>query len=831
MTLSAAELYRRGRAHLNAGRNAAARRDLSRAAARTDDPDLGARIAGSMAAVVIRQGDPQAAERLCKDALAHSHLSPQTSAMLHGQLGLLALERGALAEAVSLLDRAIDGIGDEAEHRAPMLLNRSLAHSQAGRFTAARGDLERAARDYAATGNDVEQAMAVHNAGYVALLEGDLIAALSTMAAARDALTAASAVNAAICDLDRAEVLRDAGLVAEAETSLVRVAQTFGANRMPQARAEAEFHLARALLTHAPARAVEVAATAARRFRQVQAEWWALRADGVRTRAVLLASLRDGGSSNGARRVGGGMRNVHIDAAAGVAEALHKQRLDAEAESVRLTAELWRARHGIDHGDEERVRVRVRPTAPIQLTLLTREVQAARAMARGREDLVRARAAAGLDALSDWQASFGSLDLATSLVMHGEGLIFTGLQSAVRSMRPDAVFEWSERARFLSQQVVPLRPPPEPELAADLAELRALRAEGGADWLASERARELGEHLRQRQWAASGAAGRRQRASLGRLQEGLDDATASVSYVFDRTGMVAVVARRDTARVVRIDAWPEVARGVAALRAEADVSAAVRAGPMAAVVRRSLEDRVATLSAALLDPVAGVVGDRQLVLTVPGILGGIPWALLPALRGRVFTVATSASQWLSTRGCPAARRVALAAGPRVERAASEVRRAGAAWPDAVVLRDEEASVAAVTAAASRVDLLHVAAHGRHSAEHPLFSGLQLHGGTLFGYDIDLIENPPQTVVLSACEVGRSSIRWHEEAVGMTRVWLHAGTRAVVAAPVVVADDEACELLGAMHEGLAAGVGPSAALAAASERTGIVAPFQVHGAGF
>ena len=45
MTLSAAELYRRGRAHLNAGRNAAARRTLGLAAERTRDPDLRARIA------------------------------------------------------------------------------------------------------------------------------------------------------------------------------------------------------------------------------------------------------------------------------------------------------------------------------------------------------------------------------------------------------------------------------------------------------------------------------------------------------------------------------------------------------------------------------------------------------------------------------------------------------------------------------------------------------------------------------------------------------------------------------------------------------------------
>ncbi|MEV4687114.1 CHAT domain-containing protein [Microbacterium sp. LWH3-1.2] len=830
MTLTAAELYRRGRAHLNAGRNAAARRELTRAAARTDDPDLRARIAGSMAAVVIRQGDPQAAAHLCEEALAYPGLSAQTSAMLHGQLGLLALERGALDEAVSWLDRAIDGIGDEAEHRAPMLLNRSLAHSQAGRFRAARADLERAVPDYAATGNDVERAMAVHNAGYVALLEGDLIAALSTMAAARDALAAASAVNAAICDLDRAEVLRDAGLVAEAESSLVRVAQTFGANRMPQARAEAEFHLSRALLTHAPERAEQVARGAARRFRRVRSEWWALRADGVRLRAALLASLQDGRA--GGRAVpapAGWSGHVDIDEADRIADALRAHLLDAEAEAVELTARLWRARTGSDGGPDGPVRVR--RSAPIQLTLLTRQVQAAQALAQGREGLARQRAAAGLDALSDWQASYGSLDLATSLVMYGDGLVYAGLQSAVRSMRPDAVFEWSERARFLSQQVVPLRPPPDPELATDLAELRALRAEGGADWLASERARVLGEQLRQRQWATSGAAGRRRRASLAELQAGLDESTASVSFVFDRTGMVAVATRRDTARVVRIERWPEVARAVAALRAEADVSAAVRGGPMAAVVQRSLDERVAALSASLLDPVMGIVGDRRLVLTVPGILGGIPWALLPALRGRVFTVATSASQWLATRGQAPVRRVALAAGPRVERAAEEVARAAVAWPEALVLRDADASVAALTAAASHADLLHVAAHGRHSAEHPLFSGLQLHDGTLFGYDVDLIENVPHTVVLSACEVGRSSIRWHEEAVGMTRVWLHAGARSVVAAPVVIADDEACELLAAMHEGLAAGIAPSEALAEASRRTGIVAPFQVHGAGF
>ena len=104
--------------------------------------------------------------------------------------------------------------------------------------------------------------------------------------------------------------------------------------------------------------------------------------------------------------------------------------------------------------------------------------------------------------------------------------------------------------------------------------------------------------------------------------------------------------------------------------------------------------------------------------------------------------------------------------------------------------------------------------------------MELADGTLFGYDIDLMPDVPHTVVLSACEVGRSSVRWGEEAIGMTRIWLHAGTRCVIAAPVIVADDVACELLGAMHEALAAGEAPAEALAAASARTGIIAPVPV-----
>ena len=128
-------------------------------------------------------------------------------------------------------------------------------------------------------------------------------------------------------------------------------------------------------------------------------------------------------------------------------------------------------------------------------------------------------------------------------------------------------------------------------------------------------------------------------------------------------------------------------------------------------------------------------------------------------------------------------------------------------------------------------MLHIAAHGRHAVDNPLFSGFELADGILFGYDVDLIPRVPATVILSACELGRSSVRWGEEALGMTRVWLHAGADCVIAAPVAVPDDVAAELLSAVHVGLSEGATPSAALAQATVDTGLSAPFQCHGDGF
>ena len=198
-------------------------------------------------------------------------------------------------------------------------------------------------------------------------------------------------------------------------------------------------------------------------------------------------------------------------------------------------------------------------------------------------------------------------------------------------------------------------------------------------------------------------------------------------------------------------------------------------------------------------------------------LAAVPWTLLPSLAGRPVAVARTATSWaLTRRPDEEVDSVGLVAGPDVDRADEEVRRAAQAWPAAETLRAAEATAAAVTALASRVDLLHVAAHGTHSADNPLFSGLELIDGPWFGHDIAAVDPVPGHVVLSSCELGRATVRAGEETLGMTAAWQHAGARTVVASPVRVNDDTACEVLAGHHERLARGERPAVALAAATD---------------
>ena len=171
------------------------------------------------------------------------------------------------------------------------------------------------------------------------------------------------------------------------------------------------------------------------------------------------------------------------------------------------------------------------------------------------------------------------------------------------------------------------------------------------------------------------------------------------------------------------------------------------------------------------------------------------------------------------------------AGPGLRRAEVEVEQVAQTWPGCSTLRAEQATAEAFLDSISGAQLVHVAAHGRHQRENPLFSSIRLADGPVVGYDLDRVPDPPQQVVLSACDLGQATVRPGDEALGLTRAFLHSGTSTVISGVAKVSDHGAADLMADYHRRLAAGAAPAYALADALAAADEPTPFACFGAGW
>lgn len=792
--LTAEELHARGVEAINSGRLSSARAVLERALARATDEALIGTVEASLAYVEAETGNRDAAMQVCDRALARERLPSEVRGALYSQQALLLMLVGRTAEAMTQLNAAIGLLEGHPKALGRAYSNRGNLFLQQNDLSAARTDFEDAVRLLNEAGLPVEAAMNEHNLGYVRLLRGDLVEALREMDRARVILAPLSAVVQATCDQDRAEVLMAAGLVDEGRTALRRASRAYGSRRLRRRQAEVDLVLARSLLADDPRAAAVAARNAERRFATSSAA-------AMRTRASAMRIIAD----IGARRASPDM----LDRGRKVALELDQEGITWLAALVRL--EL--SRLGTQQGLPGQALPRVPRRAPLAARLIDRDVRAEVAAANGHRARALEHLRAGLSDLHAWQSSFGSLDLQTGVVGNGRRLAERGISMAVESGRPEVLFEWSERARMLVSRVQPVRAPEDDALVADLTELREMVAEGSDR--EPEREAELRQRVRERAWQHHGSGEVVDPVTLPELVAALGDDTALVAYVATAECLVALVVSTDATTWVDLGDRGPITDLLGGLLPDLDVAAAEMPDAMGRFVRQELAARLDSIAERLVAPLLDAVGERRVVLTPSGVLAGVPWTLLPGFVGRPVTVAQSATSWLARRTTPLRSATAgFVAGPRVARAEDEVTAAAKEWSNARVLTGGAADAAAACELAETVDVLHIAAHGRHSAENPLFSGLQLADGPWFGYDIDRLRQAPDVVLLSACEVGRSNVRWGEELLGMTTAWLHAGARCVIASAAAVNDQAAYDVLVAVHQQLAAGVDPAAALAAA-----------------
>lgn len=820
----AADLYARAQRVMRRGRFAQARVLLTSSRAAAVDPDLTARIEMSLAYVDAELGDPRGARRRCAALLGQPGLLAETYGLIWSQLALLHKRMGDIEKALDSFARAQELLQDHPEGLGRALLNRGNLHLTRGAVQAAVADLTAALELIDAREAPERRARAEHSLGYARLLGGDLVGALQLMDRARLVLDPLSAVSRAVGAQDRAEVLTAAGRVNEAITALQSAALAYGSRRLRTFQAQCELTLAWSLLREDSARARVVARRAARHFRSQDSPALASRAEAVEVLA----------------EVGLGRRNPALVARADKVEAeLNQHGYKREAAILALqAARLTLRRDDVEAARRRVERVRVSGDSPVATRLLWREVRSELAAARGDRRNAHAHVVAGLNELHAWQSSFGSLDLQSTLVGHGRALAMQGLRLALADGRPSLAYEWSERARALVSRVTPVRPPSDAGLAAELTELRVLyAADPDPRSTDGRRLDQLRDHIREQSWYGDGGGRVGEPAALGEVQAELSGTDSSlVAHVVVDGWVTAVVVTSDDVRTLRLCEADPVRQDLDRIAADLDMAASHLGGPFAEAIRSSLDERLKVVADLLVAPLLPFIGDGRLVLTPSATLAGTPWTLLPGFVGRPVTVPPSATRWLELRRAKRRRqpRVGLVAGPAVDRGEEEVTRAATAWTQATVLSADEATAANVASLAANVELLHLAGHGRHPGDNPLFAAVDLADGPWFGYDIDQLTDTPDLVVLSSCELGRASVRSGDELVGMTAAWLHAGALCVTSSPTLVADDVACEVLAGWHARVAKGDPPADALADAShdlEENAAPSPFLSFGAGW
>lgn len=776
-----------------------------------------AQARSNLSFVLLARGETDAA--LTEADRAAVVLTGTEAARLQMRRALVLQRLGRLDEALAGYQRALPPLrrAGDRQWEARLLTNRGVLHTYRSSFDAAERDLRRAAELYEELGQTLAAAQVRHNLGFTAARRGDLPSALAWYDDAERSLRALGIVGW-VGIADRCELLLSARLLTEARALAERAVEELERAGLDTDVAEARLTLANAALLQGDhATALTVAGVAHESFVRQQRHPWAVLARYIGLRAEWL----------------GGARTTDLHArAAVVSEALADAgwlaaSVDARLVAARTALDLER----LDDAEADLAAVRsARGRGPVEIRARAWHAEALLRLAHGNRRGADAALRAGMRAVDRHRATLGAAELRVRVSGHVGELAIMGVSLAVQSGDPWRVLRWAERWRAGALLPVPVRPPPDARLTADLAALRDVVAQIDEAALAGHDTR----RLLGRQMSLERAVQARSRHAPGSTSTE-EAAAGAVDQVADRLGdraLLEMVRLGDDLLAV------VVAGGRAHLRRLGDQRAAVSelerlrfalrrlANPQGSGAARDAAERSAAISAERLDdllmgPVRRDVGDRPLVVVPSGALHAMPWSLLPSCRRRPVVAVPSIVLWLratARASQPAAGRVVLVGCSSPPHAVAEVTAIGSRYPHASSLLGETATVDAVTDAIDGADLAHLACHGRFRSENPLFSSLQLADGPLTVYDLERLAAPPSLLLLSACDTGLSDVHPGDELMGFAAALLSLGTATLIASVVPVPDAATRRLMVGFHDRLRAGHTPAASLALAADDT-------------
>jgi tetratricopeptide (TPR) repeat protein len=312
----------------------------------------------------------------------------------------------------------------------------------------------------------------------------------------------------------------------------------------------------------------------------------------------------------------------------------------------------------------------------------------------------------------------------------------------------------------------------------------------------------------------------------GELRGMISEGEALVEFAAAGGRVSAIVATRDGMRAARdLAALAEVDALMDGLRFQIEKFAYGREFAERELhhLRRGADLYLARLYDALLRPLEGLVGDRDLIVVPHGRLHYVPMhALLRdgeyVVERRGVSYAPSATVYAlcSAMPKPSGRRALIcgladASAPEIER---ELEALCELFPDAHVLAGAEATRGAIARLAEGCGVVHLASHARFRADNPMLSSLQLADGDLTFYDVFTLRLAADIVVLSGCNTGMAAVGAGDELHGLMRGFLYAGAPTLLISMWAADDAATSGLMRDFYAGLGAGATKRAALRAA-----------------
>lgn len=427
--------------------------------------------------------------------------------------------------------------------------------------------------------------------------------------------------------------------------------------------------------------------------------------------------------------------------------------------------------------------------------------------------------------LDDHRMTLGASELRARATAQGAELAALAQRASLVSGGPRRLLVWSERWRATALSTPPTRPPADPALLSGMTAYREIaaraeeaRMDGRAVPALEREQRRLEREIRSRTLHVRGTAadGRGRfdvegRFDVSRLLRRLSDSgDVQLVELAVLDGRVQVLLCGQ-GRVRRFEAGQLAAAETEAEHVQAGLRRLAHPGadarlPVVEAAGRRLEEL-------LLGPAAAHLGTGPLVVVPPGRLHRVPWALLPSLRDRVFSVSPSASGWLRARETapPTGGRQVLVRGPGLATGGAEVPELAGRYGGARVLEEDEARVERVLEELDGAELAHIAAHGEFRADGPLFSSLRMIDGPLIVHDFERLDRSPYRIILSCCDTARFASVGADELLGLVTALLPLGTAGVVACSAPVNDAAVVPLMLALHKGLDAGLSLAQAL--------------------